>query len=83
MKFNLLPSGKNLGLRVFWNRVLRGMFEVERMSRTRRKYYTEDLHNQYSSLNSFSYQLKDGESGGTCKMHGVYEEFMQSFGPRT
>jgi hypothetical protein len=67
-------------LRVFENRVLRGMFRPKggEVTGELRKLRIEELNNltQYCSGD----QIEKNEMGGTCSTYGGEERFMQDFG---
>jgi hypothetical protein len=70
-------------LRVFENRVLRGMFGPKRDEVTGewRKLHNGELHNLYSSPDIIrQIKLKENEVGRTCSTHGRGEKLVQGFG---
>jgi hypothetical protein len=66
-----LTLGEEHRLRVFENRVLRGIFGLKRYEVTGewRKLHNEELHNLYSSSDIIR-QVKANEVGGACSTHG-------------
>jgi hypothetical protein len=67
-------------LRVFENRVLRGIFGPKRDEVTGewRKLHNEEIHNLYSSPDIIR-QVKANEVGGACGTHGRVEKSVQGF----
>jgi hypothetical protein len=70
------------GLRVFGNRVLRGIFGPKREEDgSWRKLHNDELHSLNSSPNIVSViKIKEDKVGGTCGTHRGGKRCLQTFG---
>jgi len=70
-------------LRVFENRVLRGIFDPKRQEVVGgwRRLHNEELHNFYTSQNTI--RIIKNAMGGASSMDGRDEKYAQSFGWKT
>jgi len=61
---------------VFANRVLRTIFgpKREEVAGGWRSLHDEEPHNMYASPHYWGDEVKEGETGGTCSMHGRDEK---------